>query len=345
MSAVLAMSVTEIRSLAEDFYRSGYFKDASDKSKAVVKILAGQELGIPPFAAMIGIHIIPGKPPMLGANLIAALIKKSYRFDYKIIHLNNDQCELQFFENEKPIGIEKYTMEDAKRAMLASKDNWKHNPKDMLFARAISGGGRRFCASIFISGSYSEGDSFENGNEEAHTDPFSSSSSQPILNNPLPEKQSNIPAGLEADRIRIWKKAKLFNIKLSFFDKTAVELANCRDLQDWVCYELNLKQLESELDLQIASRTAVQETVLDNEFKTTLNNANEVENRVDNLLKARENDILGRMDTFGFNPKWNADLFAAFDLACSHKDFEAAGKTLDLIEEELNSEVKKENKI
>ena len=56
--------------------RSGYFQDARDAAQAVVKVLAGRELGFPPIASMRGIHIIKGQVA-LSANLIAAAIKRS----------------------------------------------------------------------------------------------------------------------------------------------------------------------------------------------------------------------------------------------------------------------------
>jgi ApbE superfamily uncharacterized protein (UPF0280 family) len=48
---VTAESVT---GLATHFLKSGWFKDVTDLSKAVVKIMAGQELGIGPMASMTG---------------------------------------------------------------------------------------------------------------------------------------------------------------------------------------------------------------------------------------------------------------------------------------------------
>jgi hypothetical protein len=127
---------------------SGYFKDVQSKAQAVVKVMAGAELGLPPFASMAGIHIIQGKP-VLGANVLATLVKNDPRYDYRIETATNQVCGLTWFEGGKNVGESGFTMEEAKAAGLVGKDNWKKYPSDMLFARAISRGARRFAPGIF----------------------------------------------------------------------------------------------------------------------------------------------------------------------------------------------------
>lgn len=124
---------------------SGYFTDAQDEAKAIVKIMAGSELGIAPFAAMSGIHIIQGKPT-LGANLLASLIKNHPVYDFKVEALNDEVCVLSFHERGVDIGTSKFTIEDAKRA---GTKNLGKFPRNMLFARAISNGAKWYAAGIF----------------------------------------------------------------------------------------------------------------------------------------------------------------------------------------------------
>jgi len=62
------LSVQEMMSIGDLFAQSGLFTDIRGAAQATTKIIAGQELGIPPFAAMNGFHIIKGKAAM-GANL------------------------------------------------------------------------------------------------------------------------------------------------------------------------------------------------------------------------------------------------------------------------------------
>jgi len=141
----------ELQRAAIALQESGYFSDVKSKAQAIVKVMAGAELGLPPFASMTGIHIIQGKP-VLGANVLATLVKNDPRYDYRIVTDTADQEKemfLEWFENGKKVGVTGYTMDEAKSAGLVGKDNWKKYPSDMLFARAISRGARRFAPGIF----------------------------------------------------------------------------------------------------------------------------------------------------------------------------------------------------
>jgi hypothetical protein len=137
----------EVQRVSKAMVASGYFKDAADVAKAITKIMAGQEMGLGPFSSMTGIHIIKGKP-VLGANLIATLIKNDPRYDYRILKLDNDGCSIAFFENGKQVGESGFTADDAKAAGLAG-DNWRKFPRNMYFARAISNGAKWYTPGVF----------------------------------------------------------------------------------------------------------------------------------------------------------------------------------------------------
>ena len=129
-------------------YKSGYFSDVKSEAQAIVKVMAGSELGLPPFASMSGIHIITGKPVM-GSNVIATLVKNDPRYDYRIKQADEKACILTWYENGERVGEAGFTIQEAANAGLTNKDNWKKWTSDMLFARAISRGARRFAPGIF----------------------------------------------------------------------------------------------------------------------------------------------------------------------------------------------------
>ena len=146
MQALELKTPKEIMEVSRMLAKSGYFQDAKDEAQAFVKVLAGREIGFPSFASMTGIHIIKGKPT-LGANLMAAAVKRSSKYNYQVNKLDNKVCELSFFENGQEIGISKFDLDEAKRA---GTQNLAKYPKNMLFARAISNGIKWFCPDLFL---------------------------------------------------------------------------------------------------------------------------------------------------------------------------------------------------
>jgi hypothetical protein len=135
-------------SLGDVLAKSGFFSDSRSAAQAVVKVLAGREMGFGPIASMMGVHIIQGKPST-GANLIAAAVKGSRRYDYHVKELTDHTCTIIFLQGGKAIGESTFTMEDAKRAGLTGKDNWAKFPRNMLFSRCMSNGARWFCPDVF----------------------------------------------------------------------------------------------------------------------------------------------------------------------------------------------------
>ena len=142
---IVKSSLTEIMSIGKAFAESGMFPDIKTAAQAVVKIQAGSEMGIPPFAAMSGIHIIQGKPTV-GAGLMAANVKGSGKYDYRVTESTEKVCSIDFFQGKEKIGNSTFTIEDAKKAQTKNLDKF---PKNMLFARAISNGVKWFCPDIF----------------------------------------------------------------------------------------------------------------------------------------------------------------------------------------------------
>ena len=141
------LTIDEMARVAAAMAGSGYFQDAADVSKAMVKVLAGQEMGLGPFSSMTGIHIIKGKP-VLGANLIATLIKNDPRYDYQIAELDNDGCVIDFYERGALVGNSSFNKADKTAAQL-TQNNWTKYPRNMYFARAISNGARWYAPGIF----------------------------------------------------------------------------------------------------------------------------------------------------------------------------------------------------
>lgn len=147
---IVKSSLTEIMSIGKAFAESGMFPDIKTAAQAVVKIQAGAEMGIPPFAAMSGIHIIQGKPTV-GAGLMAANVKGSGKYDYRVTESTEKICSIDFYQGKEKIGNSTFTIEDAKKAGTKNLDKY---PKNMLFARAISNGVKWFTPDVFAGPVY-----------------------------------------------------------------------------------------------------------------------------------------------------------------------------------------------
>lgn len=139
------LNFNEISIMGKVFAESAMFTDAKAAAQAIVKIQAGQEIGIPPFAAMSGIHIIQGKPA-IGAGLMASCVKSSGKYDYKVVTQSEKECSIDFYQGAEKIGNSTFTSAEAIKAGTKNMDKF---PKNMLFARAMSNGVKWFTPDVF----------------------------------------------------------------------------------------------------------------------------------------------------------------------------------------------------
>ena len=144
----LIQSYDDAERVARAMVASGFFQDTKQISQALVKILAAREIGLGPFAGMIGVHIIQGKPAF-GANIMASMVKSSGRYNYRVTEMTEKNCSIEFIEffagKWQTIGVSSFNLDDAKRAGTKNLDKF---PRNMLFARAMSNGVRWYCPDI-----------------------------------------------------------------------------------------------------------------------------------------------------------------------------------------------------
>lgn len=145
MKNEIVRTASDALSIGEVFFKSGLFQDIKSVHQAVVKILAGQEMGISPMASMNGIHIIAGKP-VVGAGLMAARVKSFGKYDYKVKQHDDKSCSIEFFQGKESLGVSTFTIEDAKKAGTKNLDKF---PRNMLFARAMSNGVKWYTPDIY----------------------------------------------------------------------------------------------------------------------------------------------------------------------------------------------------
>lgn len=155
------VSKLDVLTLSKAFVQSGYFSDITKMAQAIVKIIAGRELGFGPVASMRHIYVHRGHIGLM-AQLIASKVRESERYEYKILQCDDEACRIEFFRLGKKgaaesLGEAAFTIEEARRADLVKADSaWQTYPSDLLFARAMSRGQRRYCPDVFRQTVYSK---------------------------------------------------------------------------------------------------------------------------------------------------------------------------------------------
>ena len=144
------MTWQDTMALGEVLARSKRFSDVTSPDQAVVQVLAGRELGIGPISAMTGIYVIKGKVSV-GANLMAQAVKRSVKYDYRVVELSDTVAEIAFFEQGVEIGRSRFDKADAAKAQTQNLDKFARN---MLFARAMSNGVKWYCPDVFSTAVY-----------------------------------------------------------------------------------------------------------------------------------------------------------------------------------------------
>ena len=103
---------------------------------------------------MSDIHIIDGKP-VIGARILAALVRHSAVYDYEIVEWTNERCAIDFYRHgQKLEPTVTFDQEDAKRAELdkptraGKPSNHMKFPRNMKFARAMSNGVGLHCPDL-----------------------------------------------------------------------------------------------------------------------------------------------------------------------------------------------------
>jgi hypothetical protein len=172
------MSLTEV---AKTFALSGLFKDLTDKRaeegataqrEAMIKILAGREMGMEPVESMMGLVLVEGRISM-SADTMAGRIAGHSEYRHRVREITHAACEIEFEERQDnggwiSIGKSKFSIEDAQaaglckvvdgRAVARSRNGnalpWESYTRNMLFARAMSNGFRWFVPHLKLARVY-----------------------------------------------------------------------------------------------------------------------------------------------------------------------------------------------
>jgi hypothetical protein len=139
--AIIPRTLTEVSSLAEVLAQSTLMpKDLLGKApNVVVQILAGQELGLSPMAAIRGIHVIEGKPILAADTMVALVLRSGLAEYFTCVEDTDERVTYETKRKGNPTAQRmSWTVADTKRAGVQLKDNWRMHPRAMMRARAKS---------------------------------------------------------------------------------------------------------------------------------------------------------------------------------------------------------------
>ncbi len=136
--ALVPKTLAEVQSLAEMFAKSALMPEAL-KGKAAdvfVSIMAGQELGLPPMAAIRGVHVVAGKS-VLSADTMVAIVLGSGLCEYFMCLSESDTSVTYEAKRRGAPAPQRstWTWDDTKRAGLNTKETHRLYPRAMMKAR------------------------------------------------------------------------------------------------------------------------------------------------------------------------------------------------------------------
>jgi hypothetical protein len=146
-------TVPDIQAMAQSVAKSRLF--GLDEAQAMCLMLLAQSEGLHPIKCVQRYHIVLNKPSMKADAMLADFQKIGGTADWITESDDRERCEA-LFKHPKfaPEGkLVRFSMEDAKKAELHTKDTWKHYPSAMMRARVISIGVRMICPGI-VAGLY-----------------------------------------------------------------------------------------------------------------------------------------------------------------------------------------------
>lgn len=134
------VGLSELKQMSKILFDSGLYSNSCKNGQgAMAVIMAGRELGLGPIASLSSVSIVKGHP-CISAQAMLALILASGKAEYfECVETTN---EIATFETKRKGGRNSltmsFTMDDARRAGLANKDNYKNYPAPMLRWRDIA---------------------------------------------------------------------------------------------------------------------------------------------------------------------------------------------------------------
>ena len=138
---IIPRTIGEVQTLAEMLKSSTLLPKAltGNVANIAMQVMAGQELGLAPMTSIRTIHVIEGKPVLSADGMVAVALGSGKAKYFKRIAASDTSVtyETHRVGDDEPQKCT-WTIEDAKRAALDKKENWRGYPRAMLASRAKS---------------------------------------------------------------------------------------------------------------------------------------------------------------------------------------------------------------
>ncbi len=199
-SAAPVATLADIKEMAASVAESGLF-GMKDQRQAMALMLVCQSEGCHPMAAVGRYHVFQGKASWKSEALLANFQTRGGTV--KWVTRTETECEAVFTSAGCPDGLTvRWTIDEARRAGLVGKDNWKSYPRQMLSARVVAEGVR--ATDPGAMGGVPTREEVEDRDPAAETAPKASPFERTVINvTPTAEEESPTAASEEPD----WDKA------------------------------------------------------------------------------------------------------------------------------------------
>jgi hypothetical protein len=259
-----AATATLVKETAERLSRSGPFEGASS-AQLEARIWIGIALSLDPATACANISFARGRA-IFSAALQAALLARSTRYGYEPGVMTEEKAEITFHRDGTPFRVADFTITEARRAKLTDKAVWQAYPSDLLFARALTRGIRRYAPDLLAGNvSYTTEEIGGNTHESIprmrdkptmNGESESPSASKPGRGTVTDEQLQNLKAC--RDELQIPMETWRGQILAKRNVKSATELTaeQAAELLSALCTRINVSQMEEETARQDRERIA-----------------------------------------------------------------------------------------
>jgi hypothetical protein len=131
------ITVDQIQTMANAVVKSQLF-GMKTVEQATALMLIAQAEGYHPALAARDYHIIQGRPTLKAETMMARFQQQGGKVDWKT--LSDEEVTATFSHPSGGSATITWTFEQARKAGLTGKDNWKNYPRAMLRARVVSEG-------------------------------------------------------------------------------------------------------------------------------------------------------------------------------------------------------------